>query len=394
MTQKNSETKQEKVLMPVVGGKLIILTGQWGGGKTVTALSFTPWDWKPGKPVQRYYIDMELRAADYKSIDEKDNAEILAFSYIDANGGGRFSGDKFAALMLLVHKKEYKKSAPDVIIIDDAAAFQDAMRLHWNNKENAVKCANIYGLGHIAQLNQKAWKPNDPGTIAQVFKRLFEEFLLDCRQQGITVILTSPLHNIWENYGSREYEDGKPKMKILGKTAKVWDVWVKYADVIWNLDRLDPQTRNLRNLPHVAMDPYFPKQSFLGIPEQFEWPGWPTLWQWHRERKFVADLTKLTVQEPEYDPDVIADATKAHKRKLYADLLEVATVDQINSIMTEEHAPEYTIEGHEDIVAYVKRVIAERELTKEEAKAPEEPPTEEEPAEPEEPKAKKAPAKK
>ena len=56
----------------------------------------------------------------------------------------------------------------------------------------------------------------------------------------------------------------------------------------------------------------------------------------------------------------IADATKAAKVRLYADLVNVATVDEINAIMTEPDAPAYTVDSHDAVVGYVKRVISER----------------------------------
>ena len=342
--------------------KIFIFTGQWGGGKTVTSLSYVPPTWKgPEDLVKRILIDPEMRASSHQSPDGKDypEAELFAFKQVSE---GRFEAARFVSLMSVAHRKAWTDGAPDVIMIDDAGIWQDAMFAYWGDKAKAVETAKIYGLeNRLQQLNQKSWRPTDPGVLALVFKRFFEEFILDLREQNISLIITAPLHNIWKDFGSREYDEkGQPKMKVLGKSAKVLDVFIKHADVIWMLERLNQDTRKMSQIPTITMDPWNPKQSFPGIPEKFQWPGWVTIWKWHRERKQMADVSKLFVPEPEFDQETLEEAARGKKVQLYKDLEGTATVDEINAILGDIDAPAYTVETHAAIVEYVKRVVKER----------------------------------
>ena len=341
--------------------KVFILTGPFGGGKTMTALSYVPPTWTGvDSPVKRIVIDPEMRARVHQSPDEKDYPDQELFAYRDLSDG-RFSPARFISLMETTHKKTWKEGPPDAIIIDDAGIFQDVMFAHWANKEVAVATAKIYGLEGIQQLNQKSWRPTDPGVLVLVFKRFFEEFILDLREQNISLLITAPLHNIWKDFGAKSYDaDGKPSMRVLGKSAKILDVFIKHADIVWLLERVDATSRKLKQIPTAHMDPWNPKASMPGLPEQFEWCGWPTLWTWHRERKFHADLSKLTMPEPEFDQESLEAMTRAKKVQLYKDLEGIATVEEINAIMADPDAPTYTIETHSNIVEYVKRVVSEK----------------------------------
>jgi hypothetical protein len=342
--------------------KVFILTGQWGGGKSVTSLSYVFPTWKGIEDlVKRIVIDPEMRNEVHRSLDGRDypDQELFGFTPLCE---GRFDPHRFVVLMQTAHAKTWKDGAPQVIIIDDAGIWQENMFKHWGDKVKAIETARIYGLDQsIQQLLQKTWRPTDPGVISLVFKRFFEEFILDLREQNISLIVTAPLHNIWAYYGSKEYDaEGKPRMKILGKSAKVLDVFVKHADVIWSLDRVDPVTRKASQLPTVTMDAWNPKMAFPGVPEQFKWQGWPTLWKWHRERTYKADLSKITVPEPEFDQEAQDIAIRAFKVKLYDDLKDVATIEEINAVLTADDAPAYTVENHKLIVEYVTRAIKEK----------------------------------
>ncbi len=345
--------------------KIFIFTGQWGGGKTVTALSFVPPTWTGDQPVKRIVIDPEMRADAYQSPDGKDYPEAQLYGFQKVPAEGRFDPAKFVALMKVAHNKTWTNGAPAIIVIDDAGIWQEHMFVYWSDKSKAIETAKIYGLDtRIRELNQNKWDPKSPGVLSMVFKRFFEEFILDLREQQINVIVTAPLHNVWQNYGVSGYAaDGKPNMRVLGKSAKVLDIFVKHADAIWMLDRLNPETRQMSQLPTISMDPMNPKASFPGLPEKFEWPGWPTVWQWHRERKFKADVSKLFVPAPEFDQDSLERMTQVHKVQLYEDLMDTAMVDEIDAILANPEAPVYTVETHDAVVKYVKRVVAERAQT-------------------------------
>lgn len=338
--------------------KVIVLTGPFGGGKTVTALSFVPPTWQGGT-VKRLVIDPEMRTSSHRSEGEADDFEHELFSFIPICEG-RFDPQRFVALATQIHQQKYPNGKPDVVIMDDTGMFQEAMIDFWQDKTQAQKAVDLYGI-KAKQMAQRSWRPSDPGVIALVFKRIFEEFILDLRVQGIFLVLTSPLRNVWQNYGDPGYdEQGKPKMRIIARSVKVLDIWLKHADWIGNLTRLDEKTRKLSQLPRVSMDPYNPKNSITGLPAEFEWPGWPVFWKWHRDRQFVADVSKLVVPDPEYDQESLASATRTWKVKLYKDLEGIATIDQINTILTAAEAPAYSVETHGEIVNYVKRLMQER----------------------------------
>ena len=341
--------------------KIFIFSGHFGGGKSVTAYSFVPPKHKKGTPVHRLVLDHEIRFDTYKSPDEQDHPEKLQYAFT-ALGKGRIQPEDVFKMMELIHTKKYTNK-PDVIVMDDVAMTQGKMSDWWKEKPNAEKTAALYGLDKERSLLAKTWKPNDPGTVS-FFKSFFVEFMLDCKDQDITLILTSPMHNIWQDYGKPGYStvDNLPNMRIIGKSAKVWDCWQQMADVIWVFDRHDKDGK-LIAMPNIEMDVMIPKASLPGVPEAFTWPGWEEIWKWSEERKFVADVTKLKRPEPGFDQDTVERMIKQGKNKLVAELADKITLKQIQAAMESSLAPEYTLEDHDKVKDYILRWVIENPPT-------------------------------
>lgn len=340
-----------------------IFSGPFGGGKTVTGLSFLPNGWTHKIAPRRTVIDFELRAGIYKSPDEKDYPERKQFAF-QTLAKGRPTANDVYEFMKAVKTRSYGKEAPHEVMVDDTAMLQETMHEWWKDKPNALKTAQLFGLERDRCLTAVTWKPTEPGTL-NFFKRLFTEFIMELKTQDITLIITSPQHNIWQDYGKKGYDaDGNPKMRVVGKSAKVWDCWLQLCDVLWILDRTVKQGNilTLRNLPRVSMDVHIPKASMPGVPESFDWPavGWPEVWRWFNERTYTADVSKLKSEEPQFSPEDAQAMLNRQKMKLLKELGDIATRDEIYAVMMEEDAPPFTSEDYQDLLEYVRRVIKER----------------------------------
>lgn len=349
--------------------KMMILSGPFGCGKSVTSVSYMPPSWflkplTPGKVLpspRRIVIDNELRLMTYKSLDDTDHPEKKLYRFDIVNGAKRMTSDLMYYLMYRAHTNNWgEKGKPVVVVIDDAALLQDILQTGWSNLDEVKKVAALYGKQKDRCITANEWKPKEPGTIS-FFKSLLREWMLDLRENDIALIVTSPLHNMWENYGMKGTDPvtKKPYMKIKGKSAHVWDVWQQMADVIWNLSR---DTNNVNNeMPSVSMDPFIHKAALPGVKEQFKWEGWAKMWHSHLNREFVADLSRIAIPEAQFDQDSIDSAIKAGKRKLITELRNVATMAQIGAILHEEFAPEYTLEpgSHEECKDFIVQWIAE-----------------------------------
>lgn len=358
-----------------------VFTGAFGSGKTLTAVSFVPPSWPEGQPVRRVMVDAELRSLVYRSKDGMDYPEkqLYGFEFLGEKAG-RVTGASFHSLMRVAHDVTWKVQ-PQVLIIDDVALIQDVMSTWWKSKKNVLNSLAIYGMeglrlpGAKNEAGSDTWSNWEPGA-TDLMQKIFQQFFIDLRAQGCYLIGTSPLRNIWDNYGAKGTDaDGNPKMKILGQSAKVWKVWLQMTDVIWNFNRIKDQKLTL--VPAVSMDAFMQKASLPGVPESFIWPGWKELWTWNEERRYVADPRNIVIPEPQYDPEGIETAVRQGKARLVKELAGQATVAEIGAIMSMELAPDYTLQSHEEVKEFILRVIAEKAVP-----APAAPPTETEPVEP------------
>lgn len=343
----------------------IVLTGPFGSGKTATAVSYTPPGMKPKQKIRRLVIDHELRAQIYLSPDGVDHPEKLQWAFETINENGRVTGSILQTLMVACRKNEWQNGKPDVIAVDDGAMLQDTLFHHWAAKENALAISKVYGKDTHRCLTATTWKPKDPGTIS-FFKELIVDWLVDLKVAGISFILTTPPRNVWANYGkSGNGPDGKPLMRIEGKSAKILDCWLQMADVVWSLDRTGKDGK-LIPMPEVKMDMFVPKASMPGVAEQFIWPGWAKLWDWHEKRTFTADPSKLEKAEPTFDADQMEKTIKAAKSKLIMELKDIANVNEIAEILNTDFAPVFDFdtatkpEVYKELASYVKVQIFQK----------------------------------
>lgn len=344
-----------------------IFSGPFGSGKTITSLSFLPNGKKYGDPVRRLVFDMELRCGIYKSQDDKDHPSRPTFHFEPVHSGGRVTGEVIYAIMAKTRTGQWKDNiVPDMICIDDIAQWQKNFFEWLDDKTNAEKVAKLYNMNKVRLFTSDTWKPYDAGAIS-VFKDFISEWMIDMRAHNITFVGNTVLHNVWQNYGARGLaQDGLPKMRVLGKSAKMLDAFQKMTDVVWIFDREIPNPEGkgikLKTLPTVKMDLFTPKASLPGIPEQFEWPGWTTIWNWHNERKYVADLSKLAAAEPGFDQDSIDLIIKKTKHKLAVELKDVCTPEQIKKALSDEFAPvfSYEVATNEEEYQVFKKWIVEK----------------------------------
>ncbi len=334
---------------------IFTFSGEFGSGKTNTSASFIPPNWTAGIQVKRDFIDPEMRSGTYASKDGIDHPALNLWGIRQINKV-RLSGAQMLKYMTYINKKDYsERSKPDVLILDDTAKIQDIMTEFWQDRKNAEETARLYGL-HTHRVFSFTWKPKDAGTTS-FFKTLFEEFLLDLKEQDIYVVVTSPLHNLYADYGTKE-------QRVIGQSAKVWDVWQKLTDVIWIFDM--PLGAKM---PTVSMDPFIKKAALPGIPESFTWPGWETIWKWHEERTYQADTSKLKLPEPKLDPESVSLKIKEGKYRLIKELDGIATVAQIKEILEGEYAPVYDLSNHDEVREYIKKIVLENKNNAPEAKS-------------------------
>ena len=343
---------------------IFTLTGTFGCGKTTTAVSFVPQDWPVDKTPIRVLIDPEMRWENYKSPDSNDHPEKLQYAF-KTLGTPRVHPEAIIKLWKEIHQPKLVEEI-NVVIVDDTAMFQDLMLGWWRQSQvNLRETAAIYGMEKARACVEQNYKPYDAGTI-NFMKQLFIQWMLDLKEKGITLILTSPLHNVWVNYGMKgTAADGLPNMRVVGKSAKVLDCWQQMTDVIWFLVRTDKNGK-LMVKPRVVMDNFIAKAALPGVPEQFDWPGWATIWKWHKERTYLADVGKLAGPEKSFDPEMIEKMIIEDKRRLVKELEGQATLAQVKEAMASEFAPEYTVDkdyslaaAHEEAKKFILRWVAE-----------------------------------
>ena len=97
-----------------------------------------------------------------------------------------------------------------------------------------------------------------------IAKALPKALIMSAMKNKVHMIVTTEEANVWENYGS-------PGAKVIGKKAKVWDVWFKYfaAVIMFNRDM------NTRRPPMGYINPLQPKIRFQGFNHkwQMDWDG-------------------------------------------------------------------------------------------------------------------------
>lgn len=162
-----------------------------------------------------------------------------------------------------------KPESIGAICIDNIAVFQDT--IHQFLTQNAstpkiivdtyAKFGAAHALPNTALI--ATWSRNQDGNYWRCAKLIPTAFLLQCSKSMIHFVGSTEEGNVWENYG-------KTGAKIVGKQAKIWDVWYRYTDLVISLVR----DVNKREPPKGQLYPNQPKNRIQGLN-----PTWIMDWE-------------------------------------------------------------------------------------------------------------------
>jgi hypothetical protein len=268
----------------------IVFSGPTGSGKSVAAASFpTPED------KQRTVFDFEDSMA-----------------YIDATETGvdiytprkqRFRMKRYIYPTLHDIGEVYQKiktgtSDISVCVFDNVAIFQDnivsGLQANATNVAFVRELFKSFGAASALPFDSQIQKwgyQKDP-TFWNSAKAIPKAFIMEAMKQGVHLVATSEEANVWTDYGTS-------KAKVIGQKAKIWDVWMRYFDMVVFLDR----DVNKTDPPHGSVNPLQPKQRLQGLNPKWvmDWPG------------FIAELkVSMTREEPE-----IPDSAKVNILELH-----------------------------------------------------------------------------
>lgn len=238
----------------------IIMAGSVGSGKSVAAASFpTPED------KVRLVLDFE---------------DSMAF--IDAGEDGQDvytpRKQRFAMRRLIyptLHQiaevqNNFSSGDTGVLVLDNIAIFQDnivqALQSYCNNPKSIRELYQAFGVDNSLPFDSqiKRWaNQKDPG-FWNAAKALPKALIMAAMKSGVHIIGTSEESNIWKNYGT-------PNARVIGKRAKIWDVFFRYFDAVIMLQR----DVNTTNPPWGNLNPLQPKLRLQGFnPKwQMDWAG-------------------------------------------------------------------------------------------------------------------------
>lgn len=290
---------------------VILRSTFWGQGKTVGALSYR----RPDNPnPKRLVFDREYRDQAYQSKTDEDDPERLLFAFdLFRDTYGDFDAGNLRTLYRDITEGEFFY---DVLIVDNATMWQEELFSMMAEKQEALAVAKAFeGVYNRNRLFlDHRFKPTDPGGYYTLLKSVIRALLLACRKNGVDVILTCESKNVWQNYGQRG-------AKILGQTAKVWDPWFQFADLLLVLNRIEGSredgTAKLSTYPTAQFDTFNVKASLPGIAPEFVFDSWDVVWDMIEARKVPSreDLAKLKIQKAEQGEDA-ADTIKGAQRQI------------------------------------------------------------------------------
>jgi hypothetical protein len=261
----------------------MIVSGPPGSGKSTVEASFPVPDGK-----NRYFADAE------DSMAYLDGGKDCADWY--APRKQRFHmvrvrmpdlGD-YAKMYSLIVKDAGQKLG--VFGIDNIAIMQDTIVQYLI--ANAGTPAQIretwkyFGVAHTLPVNsmiEKWGKAPKPGPeFWSAAKAIPQAFLLTCIKFGVHFIGATEEGNVWENYGS-------PGAKVVGKKAKIWDVWSRYTDGVIFLKR----DVNKAVPPDGFINVHNPKMRLQGLNAKWtmDWPH------------FIGELEAAAKREAEEIPE-------------------------------------------------------------------------------------------
>ena len=258
----------------------IILSGPSGSGKSTAAASFPIEDGK-----QRIVLDHED-----------------SMSFIDAGEDGidvytpnkqRFRMKRLVFPTLAeyanIHQViEKGNSNIGALIIDNVAIFQaniiNMLTVYSANPGQLREVYKKFGISHLLPSDrsiQKWGEQKDPSFWDRA-KELPRSIIMNAMKNNVHIIVTTEEANVWENYGS-------PGAKVIGRKAKIWDVWYKYFDMVIMLNR----DINTRKPPTGNINPLQPKMRLQGFN-----PKWTMDWEGFTN-ELVSSLDRNEPEIPE-----------------------------------------------------------------------------------------------
>jgi hypothetical protein len=189
--------------------RTILLTGTWGSGKTVMAVSYFP---KGNPNPKRLIIDKEARALEYNAEAnglQGDHPERLLFAYdFWPDEFGDFSLKQFAEFIAGVRSG---KIHYDVYILENVAQFQEDVEAWCQTPQGCETILKV--LDHLEkhQAFLKYRFVQDPYW-RNMTKDILFQIIMSFKRSGADVVMTTELRNIWQNYGAKGYDkDGLPR---------------------------------------------------------------------------------------------------------------------------------------------------------------------------------------
>ena len=172
-----------------------------------------------------------------------------------------------------------------MLVFDNVTTLQDlivdVLMKGASNPQALRELYDSFGLKGALPFDSmiRKWVQNrDPGFWNSA-KAVPKALIMAAMKKGIHLIATTEEANVWMNYGS-------PEAKVIGKKAKIWDVWFKYFDVVISLQR----DSNSTNPPYGTINPLQPKIRMQGFN-----PKWIMDWE-----HFIEELkAALKREEPE-----------------------------------------------------------------------------------------------
>jgi len=241
----------------------IVMAGPVGSGKSVAAASFPV-----PENTKRLVLDMEDSMAFIDAgVDGKD---------IYTPRKQRFAMERLIYPQLSEIGKaifEDNLEGVGVLVIDNIAVLQDnivqTMQTLCKNPKSTRDLFNLFNASNALPFDSQIVKwqhQKDPGFWASA-KALVKSMIMTAMKNGVHIIGTSEEQNVWQNYGTQD-------AKVIGKKAKIWDVWFRYFDAVIMLER----NINTTNPPWAALNPLQPKLRLQGFnPKwQMDWQGFIT----------------------------------------------------------------------------------------------------------------------
>jgi len=253
----------------------IVMAGSVGSGKSVAAASFpTPED------KIRQVLDFE---------------DSMAFIDAGEDGQDVYTPRKQRySMRRLIYPTLYQiaeilssldKGEIGILVLDNIAVFQDnivqALQAYCDNPKTIRDLYKSYGAEGALPFDSqiRRWATNkDPGFWS-VAKAIPKALVMTAMKNRVHLIGTTEESNVWQNYGSAN-------AKVIGKKAKIWDIWFRYFDAVIMLKR----DVNSTEPPWAELNPLQPKLRLQGFN-----PRWKMDWA-----AFTEELTaSLDRDEPE-----------------------------------------------------------------------------------------------